>query len=88
MREVIAQMPAQLRQVLGKRLQQHMISGSAREMDPQMAAQAFFGMFFAFAISQGLLEAIPATQIPPKAVVEQFVDIFVQGTMKSQEASA
>jgi hypothetical protein len=44
-------------------------------------------MLFAFAISQGVLEGTPAAQIPPKAVVEQFVDIFVRGTLKSQEAS-
>jgi hypothetical protein len=56
-------------------------------MNPQMAAQAFFGMLFAFAISHGVLEGTPAAQIPPKAVVEQFVDIFVWGTLKSQEAS-
>ncbi len=87
MREVIAQMPAQLRQVLGECLQRHMVSGSAREINPQIAAQAFFGMLFAFAISQGVLEGTPAAQIPPQAVVEQFVDIFVQGTTKSQEAS-
>ncbi|MBN1978664.1 MAG: TetR/AcrR family transcriptional regulator [Anaerolineae bacterium] len=83
MREVIAQMPAELRQVLGDRLQQQMTSGSVREMNPQMAAQAFFGMLFAFAISQGVLEGTPAAQIPPKTVVEQFVDIFVQGTITS-----
>lgn len=86
MREVIAQMPDQLRQVLGECLQQQMISGSVREMNPQMAAQAFFGMLFAFAISQGLLEGTPAAQIPPEVVVvEQFVDIFVRGTIKMEE---
>ncbi len=87
MQEVIAQMPAQQRQVLGEYLQQQMISGSVREMNSQMAAQAFFGMLFAFAISQSLLEGTPAAQVPPKVVVEQFVDIFVRGTMKSQEES-
>jgi len=87
MREVTAQMPAQLRQVLGEYLQRHIASGSVRQMNPQMAAQAFFGMLFAFAISQGLLQDAPAAQIPPQTAVEQFVDIFVQGTVKSQEVS-
>lgn len=87
MREAVAQMPAQLRQVLGEYLRQQMARGTAREMNPHMAAQAFFGMLFAFAISQGLLEGTPAAQIPPQAVVEQFVDIFVRGTKKPQEAS-
>ena len=84
MREAIAQMPAQLRQVLGEYLQRQMAHGATREMNPQMAAQAFFGMLFAFAISQGLLEGTPAAQIPPEDVVAQFVDIFVRGTIKSK----
>jgi AcrR family transcriptional regulator len=87
MREIVAQMPAQLRQVLGEYLQRQMMRGATRAMNPQMAAQAFFGMLFAFAISQGLLESTPAAQIPPEDVVAQFVDIFVRGTIKLQEAS-
>ncbi len=85
MREAIAQMPAQLRQVLGEYLGRQMARGVTREMNPQMAAQAFFGMLFAFAISQGLLEGTPAAQIPPEDVVAQFVDIFVRGTIETEE---
>ena len=50
-------------------------------MNAQIAAQAFFGTLFAFAINQGLLTDASAAQIPPEVVVEQFIDIFVQGTI-------
>jgi AcrR family transcriptional regulator len=81
MREIIVQMPTQQYQVLGEYLQQQMARSKVREMDPHIAAQAFFGMLFAFAINQGLLTDTPAAQIPPEVIVEQFVDIFVQGTI-------
>jgi AcrR family transcriptional regulator len=85
MREIVNQVPAQLRQILGAYLQRQAACGTTREMNPQMAAQAFFGMLFAFAISQGLLEGTPDAQIPAEEVVAQFVDIFVRGTAGQEE---
>lgn len=86
-REVIAQPPAWQRQMLGEYLRQQIERGVVRELpDPELAAQAFFGMFFEYSISQTLAD--PADpQTPPEDVVAQFVDIFVQGTMNSQEES-
>lgn len=86
-REVIAQPPARQRQMLGKYLRQQIERGVVRELpDPELAAQAFFGMFFEYSINRTLADP-SAPQIPPEDVVAQLVDIFVQGTMNSQEKS-
>ncbi len=77
--EAIGQMPAQLRRALGGYFREQMARGAMREMDAEMAAQAFFGMFFAFSISQSLIGELPVSE---EAIVEQFVEIFVAGTLK------
>ena len=82
--EVIAQVPYQQRRLLGKYLRQQMERGVVRELDPELAAQVFFGMFFAYSIGQPLLTE-PLVRMPLETVVAQFVDIFVQGTIKSEE---
>jgi len=84
-REVIAQVPyQQQRRLLGEYLRQQVERGVVRELDPELAAQVFFGMFFAYSISHSLLPDTSAAQIPPEDVVAQFVDIFVRGTVKSE----
>jgi len=83
-REVIAQVPQQLRQLLGKYLRQQIERGVVRDLNPEMAAQAFFGMFLAYSISQALI-AEPLGRMPPETVVTQFVDLFVEGTINPEE---
>ncbi|MEW6404365.1 MAG: TetR/AcrR family transcriptional regulator [Chloroflexota bacterium] len=85
--EAIAQVPDQQRQLLGKYLRQQMARGAVRELNPEMAAQVFFGMFFAYSISQTLLAGTPISKVSPEVVVAQFVDIFVQGTIRSEKES-
>ena len=85
--EVIAQVPHQQRRLLGEYLRQQMKRGVVRDLDPEIAAQVFFGMFFAYCTSQILLAGTPISELPPEAVAAQFVDIFVRGTVKSQEES-
>jgi AcrR family transcriptional regulator len=79
-REAVSQAPAQQRRLLGDYFRRQIEQGVMRDVDPGIAAQAFLGLFFAFSISQGLLGADPAADLPLEVVVEQFVDIFVRGT--------
>lgn len=86
-REVTAQVPLRQRQVVGGYLRRQMEQGVVRDMDPEMAAQAFLGMLFAYSINHGLLAGTPSASVPLEAVVTQFVDIFVRGTINLKEDS-
>jgi AcrR family transcriptional regulator len=81
-REVIAQTPLQQSLMLAQYLRQQIERGVVRELpNPELAAQMFFGTFFDFSIGQP--PADPATPRPStETVVEQIVDIFVEGTIK------
>jgi hypothetical protein len=47
-------------------------------------AQAFWGMFYAYAINLEILEAPTSPAISTEELVAQFVDIFVRGTIAQQ----
>jgi AcrR family transcriptional regulator len=79
-RQVLAQNPRQLRQALSAYLQQQMERGRVRPLHSETAAQAFWGMFFAYSISLWLLDEEVQGPVPTQQIVEQYVDIFVQGT--------
>jgi AcrR family transcriptional regulator len=79
LRKVISQLPHQQRQMLAGYLRGQIERGTLREMDPDLAAQAFLGMLFAFAMSQTLLASSPLSRLPVETVVGQFVDIFMKG---------
>jgi len=81
-REVMAQIPRQLRQSLAGYLQQQMEQGRVRDLNPELAAQALLGMFFAYAVGRSILADPAAPDLPPDEVVAQFVDIFVDGTIR------
>jgi AcrR family transcriptional regulator len=88
-RDVVAQPPTQQQQMLSSYLRQQIERGAVRDLpSPELAAKMFFGILFEFAISQSLIAGTPIEHIPPEEVVAQVVDIFVRGTMKSQEASS
>jgi AcrR family transcriptional regulator len=87
-RDIVAQPPAQQQQMLSGYLRQQIERGAVRDLpSPELAAKMFFGMLFEFAISQPLLAGTPLEHMPPEEVVAQVVDVFVRGTMKSQEES-
>jgi AcrR family transcriptional regulator len=87
-REVVAQPPTQQQQMLSSYLRQQIARGVVQDLpSPDLAAKLFFGMLFEFAISQPLIASTPVEHIPPEEVVAQVVDIFVRGTLKSQETS-
>ncbi len=80
-RQVMAQNPRQLRQMLARYLQQQMELGRVRPLHAEAMAQAFWGMFFAYGLSLGLLAEPVSPELPTEELVAQFVDIFVHGTI-------
>ena len=84
-REVMAQNPRQLRQALARYLQQQMEQGRVRRAHPEAMAQAFWGMFFAYAISLGILAEPVSPELSLEELVAQFVDIFVNGTIARED---
>jgi hypothetical protein len=79
--EVLAQNPRQLRQTLAGYLEQQMAQGQIRKLHPEATAQAFWGMFFAYAVSLGVLSEPVSPELSRDDLVAQFVDIFVEGTI-------
>ncbi len=81
--EVISKLPRLLHHKLGRYLLEQMERGVLRELDTELAAQAFIGMFFEFGINLPLMEKSTA-QVPVETVVRQLVDIFVEGTINRE----
>ncbi len=77
-RATLVQNPRQLRQMLARYLQRQMDRGQLRAHHPEVAAQAFMGMFFATAILEGILED-PASGLGREDLVAHFVDLFLVG---------
>jgi AcrR family transcriptional regulator len=83
-REVIAQNPRRLRQALSAYLRMQVEQGQVRRLHTEAAAQAFWGMFFAYSISLWLLDEAVQPELEPEELVAQFVDIFVRGTVNRE----
>jgi AcrR family transcriptional regulator len=79
-RRVLAQNPRQLRQALAGYLRRQMAQGRVRPLHAEAAAQAFWGMFFAYTVSLWLLDEPLEPELSTGELVAQFVDIFVKGT--------
>ena len=79
-RSVMAQNPRQLRQMFAHYLDQQGEEGLVRSLDPQIAAQFFWGIFFSYGILTGILDD-PIEGISADQVIRQFVDIFIHGTI-------
>jgi AcrR family transcriptional regulator len=81
-REIVALPPAHQREMLGRYLRRQMERGVVRDLaNPDLVAQAFFGMFLEYHLSQLLLPEAEADAVPPEEVVAQLVNLFVQGTV-------
>ena len=80
-RTVLARNPREFREMLARYLRSLMEQGKVREQHPEAMAQAFMGMFFAYAISLGILGEEIKPPLPNSDLVAQFVDIFVAGTL-------
>ena len=85
LRDIVGQMPQRLREMLGGYLRQQIAQGVVRDLNPEAMAQAFFGMFFAYNINQLVRPEPLIPGLAPEALAEQFVDIFVQGTIANSK---
>lgn len=79
-RQVSAQMQWQQTAMLADYLDRQMQRGALRKLEPQLAAQAFMGMLFSYAIQQSLSDtALDESE----HVITSFVDIFLSGLQLS-----
>ncbi len=85
--EVMADNPRRLRQLLAGYLEEQMAAGVVRPGHAEAMAQAFWGMFFAWGIGQGVLNQALEPELDNEGLVEQFVDLFVAGTLVERGAS-
>ena len=67
-----------------ERLEGQMARGKVRPGHAEAMAQAFWGMFFAYAIGLGILAEPVQPEISTGDLVAQFVDIFVEGTINHE----
>ncbi len=79
-REVIVKVPDQLRQLLTCYFQNKIKEGYLKNLDPEVMAQGFLGMFFSYGIAREMLDSAIAPQVSQEALIAQFVDIFIHGT--------
>lgn len=80
-RQALAENPRQLRRALASYLQQQIDQHRLRPLHAEAAAQAFWGMFFSFAVSLWLLDEPFDPELSVEELLAQFVDIFVEGTL-------
>jgi TetR/AcrR family transcriptional repressor of mexJK operon len=76
----LAQNPRRMRRMLAEYLQQQIEAGIVRPVDPEAAANAFWGMFMAYRIGTDWLAEPGVGGASDEEVVRHFVDIFVGGT--------
>jgi AcrR family transcriptional regulator len=82
-KEVIVKIPDQLRLVITRYFQKKMDEGTLREMNPEVMAQGFLGLFFSYGIAREMLGSSIAPGVPQEALIAQFVDIFINGTLQT-----
>ncbi|MBN2502412.1 MAG: TetR/AcrR family transcriptional regulator [Anaerolineales bacterium] len=80
-REIMAQIPGQLRQLTTRYIQKHIDAGMVRDLGAEYMAQAFLGMFFAYIVGSSMLDAPAVPDATPEDLTTVFVDIFIQGTL-------
>ena len=82
-REAIGKIPDLIRNMVAGYLRQQMDAGRIKRIDPELAAQAFLGMFLSYSIFLSLNPANPSGQF--EEIVTLFVDIFLKGVIRSNE---
>jgi AcrR family transcriptional regulator len=67
-------------QPLAKYLEEKKRAGEIGQLDPELAARAFLGMFFSFFVAQEFLLGKRVVQVSDTVVIREFVRIFLNGT--------
>jgi AcrR family transcriptional regulator len=84
-REIVAENPRQLRQMLARYFQTLMEKKEIREGHPELLAQAFLGMFFSYTVLQGFLLDNVQPEVSSEEIVSHFVELFINGTLLVEE---
>jgi len=83
--QVVAENPRQLRRMLARYFERQMDVNLIHSGHPEVLAQAFLGMFFSYTVLRGFLLDSLQPEISSEEIVEQFVTLFVRGTLINQE---
>jgi AcrR family transcriptional regulator len=78
-RQVLAENPRRLGGLLARYLQGQQALGKVRPLNVEAAAQAFWGMFFAYTFRRWLLDEETEPPLSIDEVVSEYVGIFVKG---------
>ncbi len=84
-RDVVAENPRQLRQMLARYFQSLMENKKILPGHPELLAQAFLGMFFSYTVLEGFLLDSLKPDVSHDEIITQFVDLFVRGTLIARE---
>jgi AcrR family transcriptional regulator len=82
LREVLGQVPRQLRDMIAAYLRTRIEAGDVHPRDPDMMAQAFLGFFFSYMIALGFFDQAMSLDSSEENLMTEFVDLFVQGTRR------
>jgi len=82
---VMVQNPRQIRRMLASYITRQIEQGRLRPLQPEVTAQAFSGMLFAYAIARGMLDDSIEPELTTEELVAQFVDIFMNGAVNRDE---
>lgn len=83
--QVMVQNPRQIRRMLASYIDRQIELGRFRAIHAEVAAQAFSGMLFSYAIAKGLLDDSIEPALDTEELVSQFVDIFMNGMVMRDE---
>jgi AcrR family transcriptional regulator len=83
--EAVTQNPRELRQILSNYFQRQIDDGKVQDLNPKVMAHAFFSMLFGYAVGLDTLTEPLTPEISLNEMVEQFIHIFVNGTVISQK---
>jgi AcrR family transcriptional regulator len=79
LRDALAKNPRHLRQMLAEYLEERVAEGRVRNLQTEVMAQMFWGMFFTYGISVQILKEEIEPPISTEALVANFVDVFMNG---------
>ena len=83
--DIVAENPRQLRRMLSRYFEDQMEKGHIHRGHPELLAQAFLGMFFSYTVLEGFLMDRLQPEVSPEEIVNQFVDLFIRGTIKGED---
>jgi TetR/AcrR family transcriptional repressor of mexJK operon len=80
---ILRQNPKKLRTYLASYLEDQMNRGKIKQLHAEMAAQAFMGMIFGYAISLGIFTEEISPPLSKQEIIESYVEIFLHGAHAS-----